>query len=335
MKLPLVPLTRFAWFFAAVASLLLLTGCFKEKSVETPIPTLPPAGAGGSSTFTLVASGSNCSDATVAGSYVKGTAMALTNIVAVTVDVTKVGTWTYSTGLVQGFGFTGSGTFTTTGPQMIALLGTGTPIATGHVTFPLNIGSTSCSFTITVAETGGGGNQGNGEYYYKATIGGVNYFQEVTDNNNYEAGSGMGGQDDVSFGAGINHTSGTPPAGFTDFGVSKGIMHNYLTATKAQFYAFFAPGEYPYVPPGNSVSSDGVAVGWTDKAGIYWDSWHPTKAQPSTSKFKIISVEDAKDALGRVYIKVKMQFNCTLFKENSTDEVVLTNGEMVGVFGML
>jgi hypothetical protein len=39
--------------------------------------------------------------------------------------------------------------------------------------------------------------------------------------------------------------------------------------------------------------------------------------------------------LGRVYIKVKMQFNCTLFKENSTDEVVLTNGEMVGVFGML
>ena len=33
---------------------------------------------------------------------------------------------------------------------------------------------------------------GDGTYYYKATIGGVNYFQDVTQANDYTAGSGSG-----------------------------------------------------------------------------------------------------------------------------------------------
>ena len=33
----------------------------------------------------------------------------------------------------------------------------------------------------------------NYTYYYQANIDGVNYFAEVTDNNGYEAGSGMSG----------------------------------------------------------------------------------------------------------------------------------------------
>jgi hypothetical protein len=114
-------------------------------------------------------------------------------------------------------------------------------------------------------------------------------------------------------------------------------MHGYLSATDAQFKTFFAPGNYPYAPPGLSQyqNGDGVSVNWTDKDGANWSSYSATVAQPAGSAFKIISVEDAYDITGTYYVKVKMQFNCVLYKENSGLSVQLTNGEMVGYFGKI
>jgi hypothetical protein len=178
-----------------------------------------------------------------------------------------------------------------------------------------------------------GGGSITGEIYYKATIGGVNYSQDVTDDNGFEAGSGMSGQDDVEFGGGINFMNPPLPAGKTEMGVAKGVMHNYQAATKAQFYAFFAPGNYPYAPASFS-QGNGVVVVWTDPAGVYWSTQYGT-ADQTGSAFKIISTEDAKDALGRVYIKVKMQFNCKLYNETTGVMKELKNGEMVAVFGQL
>ena len=84
--------------------------------------------------------------------------------------------------------------------------------------------------------TKGGGDNGTNNtsatYYYKATIGSVNYYQDVTQTNNYIAGSGLGGVDDVDLTAGIEPMSTTP--GSTEFHVTKGILHNYLSLTNAQ-----------------------------------------------------------------------------------------------------
>jgi hypothetical protein len=170
--------------------IVILASCQKEISFETG------TGAGSSTaSFSLVAASGNCSDALAAGDYVVGTALSTTsNLVMVTVDVTKTGTWSYNTGTVKGFSFSGSGSFTTTGQQIIVLKGSGKPTETGSIAFPLNIGGATCSFAVAVTDGS------TGDIYYKATIGGVNYYQAVTATNDYEAGSGLGGTDDVALG---------------------------------------------------------------------------------------------------------------------------------------
>ena len=76
----------------------------------------------------------------------------------------------------------------------------------------------------------------------------------------------------------------------------------------------------------------GVQVQWVDKNGVVWDSSYGTGDQTGSS-FKILSLEYAPDAAGRYYLKVKMQFNCKLYKEGTFETKVLTNGESVFPFG--
>lgn len=327
---------RFIVANIAIFSLLVLIGCKKEKSYETHSGG-GGAGAGGTATFALVASGGNCSDAMTTGTFVAGTAVTATDFVIVTVDVTKLGTWSYNTGTVNGFSFSGSGTFTATGNQVIALQASGKPTAAENTTFPLNIGTVTCNFAITVNPVGG--NPAPGDPYYKATIAGVNYMESVTATNDYEAGFSLAGVDDVIVGAGINHSTSPLPAGFTTMGVEKGIMHGYYNATDAQFKAFFTIGTQPFTPPAPTDrpydNGDGIVIYWTDKQGNNWTSSHPTKSQPATSSFKIVSVDDGKDAIGTYYVKVKMQFNCTLYKVGGNETLTLTNGEMLGFFGKI
>jgi hypothetical protein len=311
---------------APLLLIVMLASCRKELSLET--------GVGPStSTFTLVASGSDCSDALATGDYVVGTALSAANLVMVTVDVTQVGSWSYNTGTVKGFSFSGSGSFAATGQQIIVLKGSGKPTEGGSIVFPLNIGGTTCSFSVTVTD----GAVVTGDIYYKATIGGVDYYQAVTATNHYEAGSGLGGTDDVAIGAGISYETDPLPKGLTSFGIEKGLMHGYLASTNAQFKAFFAVATYPYAPPGinDYQNGDGIIIAWTDKDGNNWSSHTASTAQPAGSNFKILSVEDATDITGTYYVKVKMQFNCILYKENTNLSMQLTNGEMVGYFGKI
>ena len=55
------------------------------------------------------------------------------------------------TNSVAGFSFNGSGNFTTAGVQTITLDGLGTPNASGAQTFLVTAGTSSCSFSVTVA----------------------------------------------------------------------------------------------------------------------------------------------------------------------------------------
>lgn len=105
---------------------------------------------GGSSVFTLAGSPTTCTSFNLQGSYTQGTALAAANKVSLQVNVTTAGSWTLSTNTVTGFSFSGSGNFTSTGTQTITLNGSGTPTAAGQQTFTVTVGSSSCTFTVTV-----------------------------------------------------------------------------------------------------------------------------------------------------------------------------------------
>jgi hypothetical protein len=311
-------------FFAIIAG----TGCQKEISHE-----LVGSGGvvGGSAEFTLVPSGSNCSDAVVSGIYQKDAAIGSGAELTVTVNVTKTGDWTYTTDMVNGFVFAGLGNFTATGNQQITLFAAGMPDKEGNANFNLKFGGTNCVVTVPVLPAGQTG--GNDEIYYKATIDGVNYYQGVTATNGFEAGSGMGGVDEVSFGGGLFYANPPMPAGLTAMGAEKGLMRNYLSATEAQFRAFFAAGDYAYAPESYS-NGDGFQIFWTDPTGEdWWTRNGPTDQVGST--VKIISATDARDVTGKLYLKVKLQFNCKLYNANTGAVKTLTNGELVAYFGML
>jgi len=106
--------------------------------------------SGGSASFTLQGNGGSCMTANPSGTYTQGTALTSANKIDIQVNVTKVGSWNVSTSTVAGFSFSGSGTFTTTGLQNITLTASGTPTASGNQSFPVTVGSSSCSFSITV-----------------------------------------------------------------------------------------------------------------------------------------------------------------------------------------
>lgn len=142
-------------FSLFIASLFLLvctiffTTCKKEYSYEGG----PPNGnASGSAVFTLVGAGGNCTGSIVMGNYYVNTALDANDIVDLQVDVTKIGTYSVSTNSVNGFKFSASGTFTTTGVQTITLSGSGTPASAGNFNFTIPVGL-GCSFTITVTAT--------------------------------------------------------------------------------------------------------------------------------------------------------------------------------------
>ena len=313
-------------------TLFAVIGCQKDVSVELP----PNSGGGtgsGSAQFALVPAGTSCSDVVVTGSFVTGVALGIDAMLTVTVNVTKTGDWTYATKLVNGFTFAGAGKFTTTGKQVITLTAAGTPIKTGNTLFNLNINSESCTFNVPVAATGGGsGGTTLGEFYYKATIDGVNYVQDVTLTNDYEPGVGMSGSTDVVFGGGITYANPPLPAGKTEFGIDKGVMHGYgSSTTPAQFKAFFPVGNVSYAPTSFS-SGDGVKVYWTDGSGTVWDTRNgPTDQTGNT--FKILSTQSFVDLAGDQYVKVKVEFSCKLFNGSGASKQ-LTNGEAVIAFGM-
>ncbi|MBE7170230.1 MAG: hypothetical protein INR73_06550 [Williamsia sp.] len=312
--------------FVAAISLL---ACQKEFSTEvngTQVITDSDA------VFTLVPVGSSCSDASVSGDFQVGSQLTAASSLSVTVNVTRTGNWKYTTPATNGISFSGAGKFTAAGQQTIALLASGKPVTAGSTTIPLKIAGANCSATVTVTAAGSGGSQ-SGVYYYKATIGGVNYAQTVTDTNGYEPGTGLGGNDDVVFGAGINYMNPPLPKGSTEIGASLGVMHHYLSASDAAVKAFFKPGSYPYAPAAQP-TPDGASIGWTDPDGNEWDTQAGTGDQTGSS-FTIISVTDNYDLVGTYYLKVKIQFNCKLYNINTGAMKQVVNGEMVVLFGKI
>lgn len=128
------------------------------------IPFFPAAGSG-TSVFSYTGAPGNCTGASAAGVYTSGKALTASNTVAISVNVTTLGTYFVTTGLVNGFSFSASGTFTVLGIQTITLTASGTPVIAGAFEFtPTGNG---CSFSVTVIAGVVATD------YIKCTIGGV------------------------------------------------------------------------------------------------------------------------------------------------------------------
>ncbi len=133
------------YFF--ICAILLFLSCGKEKSYETASKT--------TSTFTLGGSPGSCTSATLAGNFVKGAALSASNTVTIEVTVTEKGSYNITTDTLNGYYFTGSGTFLSTGVQNIVLTAKGTPVTSGTDDFMLIPGNnlTGCMFSVDVLDT--------------------------------------------------------------------------------------------------------------------------------------------------------------------------------------
>ncbi|MHC0442820.1 hypothetical protein [Flavobacterium sp. 3-210] len=92
----------------------------------------------------------SCASIASEGSYFMGIPLTASNKLTVSVNVTNIGFWSMKTNTVNGYSFSGTGTFTTTGNQTVELLATGTPTASGPNTFNLSsnastVAAGSCS----------------------------------------------------------------------------------------------------------------------------------------------------------------------------------------------
>ncbi|MDB5192029.1 MAG: hypothetical protein JWQ96_1592 [Segetibacter sp.] len=114
-------------------------------------------GSSGTAAYALAGAPGSCTTPVIAGTYTTGTALTTANTVTLNVNVTTVGTFSITTPTSNGMTFSGSGTFTTTGPQTIRLTGSGIPVIAGSTPVPVTMASSTCTFNITVAQGTGSG----------------------------------------------------------------------------------------------------------------------------------------------------------------------------------
>ncbi|MDX6182625.1 hypothetical protein SGQ44_10525 [Flavobacterium sp. Fl-77] len=94
----------------------------------------------------------NCGSISPLGDYFIGIPLTSSNKITLTVNPTTIGFWSMTTNTVNGYSFSGTGTFNNTTPnQSVELLGTGTPVASGTNSFNL---SSNASTTATGSCTG-------------------------------------------------------------------------------------------------------------------------------------------------------------------------------------
>lgn len=109
---------------------------------------------GAAAVATLGGAPGACTPVTVAGTYTVGTAMNSSNTATIQLNVTTAGTYVINSNTVAGISFSSSGTVAV-GTQTITLGASGTPTANGTQTFSITVGTSTCTFPVTI--TGGAG----------------------------------------------------------------------------------------------------------------------------------------------------------------------------------
>lgn len=134
---------------AGINALIVTAG---TSTCVTTVTTLP---AGTPAVFTMGGTPGNCTGFTVNGTYAVGTPLTAANTVTMDVNVSATGTYAITSNLQNGIIFSATGTFTTTGPQTVTLVGNGIPLVGGSFNYTATGAGNSCIFSITA--TGGAG----------------------------------------------------------------------------------------------------------------------------------------------------------------------------------
>ncbi len=277
-------------------------------------------GSSGTSAFTFAGAPGACTSPVINGTYVAGVLLTSVNNVTVSVNVTVIGTYTISTGTLNGISFTGSGSFTNTGQQTAVLTGSGIPVAEGAFNF--TPGANGCSFLITVNPAGASPSV----YYYNVTVDGIK-FTQTANVGDYGYFIGTDGQDSVVLNSGVTPVTDPTPPGETYLIISKGIFYDYSLATDSQFKNFFSVGTYQYAPVG---WANGISVEWKDGTGKYWNTDKAPGIQAG-STFKITAIEDDPVEFPKYSVKVTIEFSCKVYDDLGSSKTI-TDGKYVGVF---
>lgn len=137
-------------YLFVITCFLAFFSCQKEYSFEKG-NTIPAEGS-------LWDSSGDCLPSTVHGTYYNGvTPGGDTAYIELQVNVTKTGGYNIKTDTANGFSFSDSGYFSTTGLNTIQLKPSGHPIIVGTSTFNVSFDSTVCSFAINVQDSTGTG----------------------------------------------------------------------------------------------------------------------------------------------------------------------------------
>ena len=121
-----------------------------DTSVCDMIVNVEPAEITTPAVFTLQGSPNACMIDTVFGDYLKSITLNNSSYVKIGVDVTTKGSYTILTNAVNGYSFSGSGLFTTTGIQTVTLTASGTPLIEGANLFTIIAGASTCTFSVNV-----------------------------------------------------------------------------------------------------------------------------------------------------------------------------------------
>ncbi|WP_336518480.1 hypothetical protein [Pollutibacter soli] len=110
-----------------------------------------PQGGGTPADIELTGAPNVCYSFVLSGAYASGILLnSPANKVELKVNVKTIGTYNITTPATNGIVFSGSGSLTTTGPAVITLTASGTPGTAATVDIPVTVGTSSCSFPVTI-----------------------------------------------------------------------------------------------------------------------------------------------------------------------------------------
>ncbi len=112
-------------------------------------------GSGPGALFSLGGAPAECSGAAISGVFTSGTTVdSATHGITIQVTVSRTGTYSIFTPVVNGIQFSGSGQFSTTGMQNIRLSANGTPESPGAFNFRVGTDPEACTFSLNVESAG-------------------------------------------------------------------------------------------------------------------------------------------------------------------------------------
>ncbi len=179
----MIPLKK---IFAYLLTIAFLYSCQKEYSKEIN-------GQGSVATGTLkVGTSNDCLPSTLQGIYKVDSVLTSDNYIDIQVNVASTGSYTIQTNTVNGFSFSATGTFTSTGINTVRLLATGKPLAAQTSSFTIIFGTSTCVLDVPVIS----GSTGNAAYTFNIGSGGE--CSGAILGGSYKAGSALSTSNTVS-----------------------------------------------------------------------------------------------------------------------------------------